>query len=530
MLSRIYDIIINKRITSWYNPNPEQAGFRKKQGCIIQIFALFLTLEMSKCLNRSLFIGLLDFEKAFDFMNRPKLMKDLMKDGIGSLFLKNLFNMYSIIHYLPKTSRNLMHDDPIISKHGVTQGHNSYCNIFSYYISDSRKAMENLPYHEDFTNPENILQLADDTLILAEFINTLKLKFQALFDYSKDKYIVLNTDKTKFMHLSKNPTMETICINDTEIEAVDLNDGYVWLGFHLSYSSEITKLVQYNLKKKLSNIPKFYAWLNINRSTPFMLKMKVLYSCMFPSILYSCETWGDTTSYAKDLLLVEKKALKACLGIKSSTPDDIIYIELNRADIICHIHTRQYKFYRKFICLNEDDSSAKKILNKLKAIDNIRKPFLEYFENLTEVNLKENLQKKKNNIASSNKSMHTRYLQLFPSESNKVLYNSMVDDKKRAIISRWRLSSHSLYVETGRRVGLERSERRCIICNILEDENHALFICRAHTLIRRNHKLLLNEYKSVSEILSPRKTEDILEIANYILEIENNMIDLKMIR
>ena len=77
-------------------------------------------------------------------------MKDLMKDGIGSLFLKNLFNMYSIIHYLPKTSRNLMHDDPIISKHGVTQGRNSSCNIFSYYISDSRKAMENLPYHEDF--------------------------------------------------------------------------------------------------------------------------------------------------------------------------------------------------------------------------------------------------------------------------------------------------------------------------------------------------------------------------------------------
>ena len=98
LLSRLYDIIINKRFCSWYVPNPEQAGFREHHGCIVHIFALFLTMEMAKSLRKSLFIGLLDFVKAFDFMNRPTLMKDLMEQEIGYIFLRSLNKMYEEIN------------------------------------------------------------------------------------------------------------------------------------------------------------------------------------------------------------------------------------------------------------------------------------------------------------------------------------------------------------------------------------------------------------------------------------------------
>ena len=46
LVSRVYDIIINEKFCSWCNPNPEQAGFRKGQGCIIQNFALFLAIKI----------------------------------------------------------------------------------------------------------------------------------------------------------------------------------------------------------------------------------------------------------------------------------------------------------------------------------------------------------------------------------------------------------------------------------------------------------------------------------------------------
>lgn len=63
LLSRLADLFLNKQFCDWYTPNPEQGGFRKKQGCFIQIFSLFTKIELAKCLNKSLFICLLDFDE-----------------------------------------------------------------------------------------------------------------------------------------------------------------------------------------------------------------------------------------------------------------------------------------------------------------------------------------------------------------------------------------------------------------------------------------------------------------------------------
>ena len=238
LLSRLYDIMLNQRFCSWYFPNPEQAGFRRQQGCIVQIFALLLTLAMAKSLQKSLFIGLLDFEKAFDYMNRPTLMKDLMKKGIGDMCLKSLNNMYNEVNYSPKIS-NKMVGEAITTDHGVTQGRNSSCNIFSFYISDMCEPLKKQNDCIDFTEPENILQLADDTVILAEQEGSLVEKFAEIFKYTEKKYITINMDKTKYMNLTENPSLNDLKIGNTSIEAVSHSDGYNWLGFNLSYSSEV---------------------------------------------------------------------------------------------------------------------------------------------------------------------------------------------------------------------------------------------------------------------------------------------------
>ena len=72
--------------------------------------------------------------------------------------------------------------------------------------------------------------------------------------------------------------------------------------------------------------------------------MKILYNCMFPSFLYSCEARVNLDNLKKGLLLIERKALKACLGVKQGTPEDIIYVKINTADIISSIYRRQLNF------------------------------------------------------------------------------------------------------------------------------------------------------------------------------------------
>ena len=62
---------------------------------------------------------------------------------------------------------------------------------------------------------------------------------------------------------------------------------------------------------------------------------------MFTSLLYSCEAWGNIDYLRNELLLIERNALKAILGIKKGTPEDIIYVEINKNDIITSIYNRQ---------------------------------------------------------------------------------------------------------------------------------------------------------------------------------------------
>ena len=162
--------------------------------------------------------------------------------------------------------------------------------------------------------------------------------------------------------------------------------------------------------------------------------------------------------------------------------------------------------------------------------DVMDKPFLQHYENLDNQQLSNNIESKKITINNSNKSMHIRYRQLFNLKYNDILYKYMIDDSSRMIITRWRLSSHKLSIETGRYKipYIERSERKCIICNVLEDEDHALFSCNAHTSVRINFKVILDNYSTTDQLLNPKNAKDIINIAKYIREIEKNMELLKM--
>ena len=134
------------------------------QGCNFQLFALFILLDMAKNLNKTLYICLLDYEKAFDFVNRVEMIKQLMKLGIGSKFLRSLRSMYLEKLYVPKISMYSIGEE-FSTDYGITQGKDSSANIFSSYISDIPQSIRpNNP--PDFMDSYNIIQLADDSSIL----------------------------------------------------------------------------------------------------------------------------------------------------------------------------------------------------------------------------------------------------------------------------------------------------------------------------------------------------------------------------
>lgn len=63
----------------------------------------------------------------------------------------------------------------------------------------------------------------------------------------------------------------------------------------------------------------------------------------------------------------------------------------------------------------------------------------------------------------------------------------MFFNKFRISLSRLRLSSHRLYIETGRwqQPSIPIDERKCIFCNCLEDEYHFIIQCRQYRELRK---------------------------------------------
>ena len=182
--------------------------------------------------------------------------------------------------------------------------------------------------------------------------------------------------------------------------------------------------------------------------------------------------------------------------------------------------------------LNFDDSVTKQIWERYIAICNREKSkgFIDYYNSLQRNAKGDNINSRKEKLSQSEKTMDIRYKNLTELKYNNTLYNSMTNDKYRKAISRWRLSSHKLYIEIGRYKipKIDRYERLCCICDILEDEYHVLFVCRAHRIIRENYTSLLNKFMIAKDILNPMNIDDLKTIGSYILEIERNMESLKM--
>ena len=59
-----------------------------------------------------------------------------------------------------------------------------------------------------------------------------------------------------------------------------------------------------------------------------------------------------------------------------------------------------------------------------------------------------------------------------------------------------------------------REERTCVVCNVLENETHVIFICHSYNLIRQKYRILLTKNNNIAKFLNP-KMSDARETAKY---------------
>ena len=513
LLCRVYDTIVDNRFIVWYKPNPEQAGFRALQGCLIPLFILIMLIVYCRENKKNLFVGFLDYEKAFDYANRGQLILDLVNQNCGKTFVKAVSNMISETSYAPKIGKNIM-GKSISSKHGVTQGRKSSTSLFSFYVSDMGKALRTVQT-TDFHDPYNLAQLADDTALIAEFFESLNKKMEALFDYSDAKYQVPNVKKTLYANFTENPETKPMPLGDKFIQCIK-DGGYNYLGMLFIATNNLNLILMHNINFRMMHIAKFYAWLDINETTPIETKLLVFDNCCLCALLYGVEVWGDISCIEKKLITIEMKVLKRILNVKSGTSNDLVYYELKRCDIISKIKDQQYNFFQKIKQFSTEDSVLTNFLEICKETSIVK-----YYENLTGNNQSKFMNTLKSNIQSSTKSMVVYYRELIQAEKS-CIYTSFLNDYFRKVITRWRLSCHKLKIETLRysRPFVEREDRKCDTCDVLEDEAHAVFSCPVFEVVREQFQHLLSTNTTISSILNPSR-ETVVDVSKLLYAIQD---------
>ena len=152
---------------------------------------------------------------------------------------------------------------------------------------------------------------------------------------------------------------------------------------------------------------------------------------------------------------------------------------------------------------------------------------LSYYKKLRENNGDREIKESKRRICSSQQSMCRYHVNLNLMDSSQI-YNSMLSDYYRSIISRWRLSNHRLNVETGRytKPVTKRKDRLCTLCKVLEDEEQVMFSCPRYEIIQTKYQHVIND-ANIQTFLSPTYA-NMIDTANFIYDIEKRRRELNL--
>ena len=91
-IPKLYDMVLSQRFSLWYTPRPEQAGGQPGRSCEEQILCVRLLIDIARKTGDTLYIVFIDYRKAYDRVNRLKLVEYLDSKGCGNVFLKALQN------------------------------------------------------------------------------------------------------------------------------------------------------------------------------------------------------------------------------------------------------------------------------------------------------------------------------------------------------------------------------------------------------------------------------------------------------
>ena len=508
-LSKLYDIVLSKRLILWYTPTEEQAGAQKGKGCEQQILIIRLLIDIARKCARKLYLVFVDYQKAYDKVPRLKLLQQLDLKGCGTKFLKAIASCMA-------STRGAIGDELFWATMGVRQGAPTSCPLFTFYLDETVDAI-NQCGEDGWLGAINCLLLMDDTVILATSREKMMDKLCALKRSCDDIGMKIHPAKSQFICVNDNDSLPFV-VGDITIAHTK---SYVYLGTPITASS-IKQQVDMHLSSEVNHSFKFTSLLGKNNDAIFPIKLTLWESALKSALFYSSKTW--LTDDLRPAESVYMNSLKSLLGVRKSTCHDLVLIELGMGDAKSYVRQRQANFLHKLKAgAGYNNSIIAKVITM--AIDShtssgkLLKVILENGPSYDYAGC--SLQRLKRKVQESTSTRRRTYLSLNPLLTSPASYGkeSSVKEYQRTSFTRLRLSSHRLRIETGRWSRIAPDQRLCN-CGEIQTEDHVLFHCPATANIRLTYHM--NSQETFHSIMSSRDISEICAFCHDTLTVFAN--------
>jgi hypothetical protein len=204
-----------------------QAGFRPNRSCADQIATLRIILEQSQEFRSPLYAGFLDFEKAFDSLDREVLWQLMRHYAIPEKFINIIKNIYS------GTQCRIIHEGQLTEAFNITTGVRQGCLLspllfllaVDWIMRQATYNRQNGIQWTPFTQLDD-LDFADDIALLSHNHQQMKDKLRVVEQRAAETGLRISTQKTKVLK-ANTKTLASLTVNQQPIEEVD---SFIYLG------------------------------------------------------------------------------------------------------------------------------------------------------------------------------------------------------------------------------------------------------------------------------------------------------------
>lgn len=512
-IAKLYDMVICERLYLWFKPYREQAGAQKKRGCMEHIVTLRLLIDTAKRKKYKLFVTFIDFSKAYDMVPRQKLFDVLKRLGCGMIMLASLIAMYSVTECIIGSA-------VVSASIGVRQGLATSCFLFVIYVNELIRIIKAECGPEGYLGWLHVLMLMDDAVLLATSRENMIRKLKIVSKFCDDYGMKFNVGKTKYFVINgTGEDMSPICVNDMIIERCN---SYLYLGSPFTSDGLVTSAVKEHAKRKLCHVMKFVSFIKKNNDIPFIVKRRVFDAVLMSSLLYGCESWIGAD--LRPVVKLYNWAMKALLGVRKTTPNIVCYAELGYPTLPDLVRLRQHKFLNNMWMErhNMHDDPLNFTMNKVISLNTNVGKIVETMTRSDVPSMSSLIDNVHVAIRTANGSRCNVYKEINPDLGVHSIYKDKhaINDLQRISFTRFRLSGHSLAIETGRwnrrgRGRLPIEERLCE-CGLVQTERHVVEQCHKTQYLRNLHGIQsLNDLFCIPDKnIQCRVIHDILKLYN----------------